>query len=130
MSGDSVFIVHSHRDLENDWLPAFVSALREQKLNVWFDVQDLKPGQDFVVAVERAIRESDTFIAIVPRPASLSPWVLFEVGAAIQANKRLIVVADPSSATSIPLDLRGQLVALQDPEETAREVAQAIGAQG
>jgi hypothetical protein len=94
-------------------------------------MSDIKPGDDYVNVMQTALRASDTIIAIISGAASENPNVYFALGAALGANKRLILVADPSSATSIPIDLRqDRWVALQEPEETAREVAEAIGAPG
>jgi len=101
-----VFISHSHGDLDREWLQAFARALRDQEVNVWLDDWDIKPGDRIEDAIETALRESDAIVAITSGSAFASPNVYFELGVALGANKRLILVVDPSSADSIPPDLR------------------------
>ena len=131
MSDYRAFISYTreHESLKRDWLKTFANALRDRNVIVWIDTADIKLGDDISVAMETALRESDVIIAIIPHIASETPWVYFELGVAIGASKRLIVVADPSSAIP-PYLTRGRLVVLKEPEETAREVAEAIDATG
>ena len=129
MSGNSVFISYSHRDVEDDWLQAFASALRERNVNVWLDVSDVQPGDVIADAAEKALRESDAIIAVISGNVSENSEVYFELGVALGAKKRLILVVDPSYATSMPFDLRRRKwVPVRAPEETASEVAEAIAA--
>jgi hypothetical protein len=129
MSAASVFISYSHQDLDHDWLQAFANALRDQDVNVWFDEWEIKPGDRIADAVETGLRASDAVVAVIPSSSLKRPNLYFELGAALGANKRLILVVDPSSASSIPYDLRHRRwIAFKAPEETAREVAEAIGA--
>jgi hypothetical protein len=131
MTEKSVFISYSHRDIDPKWLRAFADALRDRHLNIWVDVWDLQPGDDWADTIERALLESDAIIAVISGAASDDPNVYFELGAAVGANKRLILVVDPSHTASIPFDLqRRQWIDLGAPEATAREVARAIGAPG
>lgn len=126
-----VFISHSHTDLDREWLQAFARALRDQEVDVWLDAWNIKPGDRIEDAVESALRESDAIVAVTSGTAFESPNVYFELGVALGANKRLILVVDPSSAASIPFDLRRRRwIALQEPEETAREVAEAVSTPG
>jgi hypothetical protein len=129
MSEQSVFISYSHQDRQRDWLHAFATALRDRDVNVWLDDWEVKPGDRIVDAVDTALRASDVIIAVISGAPFDYPNVYFELGVALGSNKRLILVVDPSSADSIPVDLRQRRwIALQEPEETAREVAEAIGA--
>lgn len=131
MSAKSVFISYSHRDLDREWLHAFARALRDRNVNIWLDEWDIKPGDRIADEVESSLRASDAIVAVISGAAFERPNVYFEFGVALGTNKRLILVVDPSSAASIPLDLRRRRwVALQAPEETAREVAEAVSSPG
>jgi hypothetical protein len=131
MSGNSVFISYSYQDSEPLWLNSFVDALRDRNIKVFIDWVDFKPGDNWIEVMEKALRESDTIIAVISGTTSENPNVFFELGVALGANKRLILVADPSATASIPFYLRSvRWVALQEPKETARKVAEAIGAPG
>ena len=130
MSGNTVFISYSRRDAEPFWINSFVSALQGQNIEVFIDRMDFRPGDNFVELMETALRESKAIIAVISG-APENTNVYFELGVALGANKQLILVADPSAATSILSDLRSvRLVPLKEPEETAREVAEAIGSPG
>lgn len=124
-----VFVSHSNEN--RSWARAIASALRDENVTVWLAEWDLKPGDNLVDEIERALRTSDVIVAVISGDPSENRNVFFELGAALGANKRLILVGDPSSADSIPFDLQQRRwVALQAPEDTAREVAEAVSAPG
>ncbi|HKR51130.1 MAG TPA: toll/interleukin-1 receptor domain-containing protein [Pseudonocardiaceae bacterium] len=126
-----VFISYSHDDVNREWLETFVQALQDRNLTVWSDEQDIAPGDQWVDELDSALRRSDAVVAVISGNQSGNPNIFFEVGAAIGANKRLILVLDPSSARSLPLNLqRRRWIAIEEPEETAQEVADAISAPG
>jgi hypothetical protein len=113
-----VFISYSHRDLDRDWLHSFANALQDRDINVWLDEWNIRPGDQIAEKVETALSASDA----VERPN-----VYLELGMALGANKRLILVVDKSSANRLPFALRQRRwVLMQTPTETALEVAEAI----
>jgi TIR domain len=129
MSANSVFVSYSRRDLDRDWLIAFTRALQDINVNVWVDEWNSPSGDRWAEELGRGLFSSDAIVAILSRDALESANVSFELGAALGADKRLILVVDPSSSTSLPLNLRQRRwIALQEPFETAREVARAISA--
>lgn len=122
-----VFISYSHSDLDHAWLRAFVESLRDRDLDVWFDEWSIQPGDRIDDALETGLRTSDAIVAVIPSASPERPNLYFELGAAVGAKKRLILVVDPSAASSIPYDLRRrQWITFKEPDETAREVAEAI----
>jgi ABC-type branched-subunit amino acid transport system substrate-binding protein len=126
-----VFISYSHDDVNREWLETFVQALQDRNLTVWSEEQDITPGDQWVDELDSALRRSDAVVAVISGSQSGNPNIFFEVGAAIGANKRLILVLDPSSVRSLPLNLqRRRWIAIEEPEETAQEVADAISAPG
>lgn len=127
MSGD-VFISYSRRDTEPRWLSSFVSALQDKSIEVFVDETDIGPGDNFVEVMEKALRESRAIVAILTGDTPERPNVYFELGVGLASNKRLILVVDPSAAASLPSFLQSvRYIPLQEPKETAREVAEAIG---
>jgi nucleoside 2-deoxyribosyltransferase len=129
MTSKSVFISYSHRDLDRTWLDAFAAALKERNLHIWLDEWNVKPGDRIADAVEAALRRSDAIVAVISGEAFRNPNVYFEIGVALGAGKRLILVVDPAAATEMPPDLRQRMwVALRDPDETAAVVANAVQA--
>ncbi len=130
MTEYSVFLSYSHQDVDRDWIRSFADALQEQNYKVWFDEVDIRPGDRIAESIEDALRASNAIIAVISGTFE-SRAVYFELGVALGANKRLILVVDPSVADSLPFDLRKRKwITLQEPVETAREVAEAIGPSG
>jgi len=130
MTDHRVFISYSHRDLDDAWRDAFAKALRDQNLTVWVDEFKLNPGDNFILRMETALRESDAIIPVISGPRS-DPNLYFELGVAVASGKRMILVVNPSVSISIPFDLRNQQqVAMRGPKETARKVAKAIRTTG
>ena len=128
MSARNVFISFSQQDVDHHWVRAFARALRDRNFDVWFVEWDVKASDQTAEALGTALRASDTIVAVISGTASRNSNVYFELGVALGANKRLVLVVDPSFTTSIPLDLQHRRwISLQAPEETAREVAEAIG---
>src|SRR5690348_16730762 len=100
MSAGMVFISFSQQDLDHDWVRAFAEALRDQNLDTWFVEWDVKPGDKIAEALGTALRTTDVIVAVISGPTSRNSNVYFELGVALGANKPLILVVDPSSATS------------------------------
>jgi hypothetical protein len=122
-----VFISYSHAD--SVWVRRFSDALRESGVTAWLDVDEISPGEDLRTALEEALRSSEAvaFVLSHSTPAS-SPSLLFEIGAAIGMNKRLLPIVEPGlSSSDVPLDLRHRRwIVRREPAETAREVAAAL----
>jgi hypothetical protein len=129
MTDTSVFISYSTGDVDREWIEVFARSLRDRDLHPWLAEWDIKAGDRIADALESALRESDAIVAVISH--NVNPNVYFELGLALGTNKRLILVVDPSAARSLPLDLRQRRwIAMQEPERTAREVAEAVGVIG
>ena len=57
---------------------------------VMFD--DIAPGERWQEKLQEALRESKTLVVILSLASVDSPWIFFELGAAIADNKRIIPV--------------------------------------
>jgi len=121
-----VFLSYAHQD--KAWVSEFAAALREGGVTAWFDVHDLLPGERWQEQIQEALRESSTLIVIVGPRNVQSPWIFFELGAAVADNKRIIpVLAEGMLPEAMPVPLR-QFQYLQEssPSAAGKRAAEAI----
>jgi TIR domain len=64
----------------------------EYGLNVWFDLLALLPGVAWDAGIRAGLESAGGVVFLVSRDSLASPYVAEEVGAAIQAGKRLFLV--------------------------------------
>lgn len=98
-----IFLSHSKRD--RDWVESLKNALEARQVTVWFDEEQLLPGDAWVDGLERALSETRSVGLVVTPEALESPWVKEEYQRAIiLANRR----ADETSrkVRLIPILLR------------------------
>lgn len=128
MSRPTIFLSYSQED--HVWAKAFAEALKRHGISIWFDEWDLKPGDDLIDAIDRALRESETLVFLLGPKSVDKPSLFFELGAALAMQKRIIsVVSEDIQRSKIPAPLLRMLHVIQgDPEETAEEVARAMAA--
>ena len=126
MSEPKVFISYSRDDA--DWVSKFAEALRDQSVDVWFDVWKIHAGDSFREALEAGLRDSDAIVAVLSKSNALRPNTLFELGVALGMGKRLIpVVPSDLDSAGIPYELRSRRYLTKGaPAEVAREVAEAV----
>src|SRR3954452_22955384 len=90
---------------------------RDIPVDVWIDVSNLSPGQQWNREIERALKSSVGFLFFVTRSSLRSTWFRTELAAAVNQDRLIlpILLDEPSSLASLPLDLkRWQYVALWD----------------
>lgn len=123
-----VFISHTDRDTE--WARSFAQALAARGLTVWFDESGLRPGENFVEALEAALRGSDTLISLFDLEGSSMPNFFFELGAAIGMGKNVVpIVPKGVDPAKLPLDLRRRRYLVRGtPEETAEALSNTLRA--
>lgn len=95
----------SHSKLDRDWVESLKDALEARQVTVWFDEEQLLPGDAWVDGLERALYETRSVGLVVTPEALESPWVKEEYQRAIiLANRR----ADATSrrVRLIPILLR------------------------
>jgi hypothetical protein len=121
-----VFLSYSSQDRE--WVSQFVSALRDAGISAWFDVSDIPVGERWDLQVQRALRESTTLIVVLSQRSVKSPWIFFELGAAVAGDKRVIpILIGDVDMRDVPLSLaRIQLLREPSPTEAARKVAETL----
>jgi hypothetical protein len=124
--GVRVFISYSRQD--RPWVAEFTAALRKAGVEHLFDIAEVRPGEPWQELLEAALRNSRTLILILTPTSVSSPWTLFELGAAIGDDKRIIpVVAGDLDPREIPQVLRRyQLLTEASPQEAGRRVAETL----
>jgi hypothetical protein len=121
-----IFVSYSHADQQ--WAKSFIETLKIEGLEVWFDTAAMNGGESWSESLQKSLRASSTIIILLNEENAQSPNHLFELGAALGMNKRVIlVVSKDLNVKKLPLPLRlVQYVVRTSPKETAREVASAI----
>lgn len=103
-----IFISYSHKDRE--FSEKLAEFLRDAKLNVWFDLWSIRPGERWHDAIEDALN-AETALFIIGSEG-VAQWQSAELQAALSRtvedpNVRLVPVLAPGSTTeAIPLFLR------------------------
>jgi hypothetical protein len=118
-----IFLSHAADD--RSFVNAVAGALREQGLEAWLDDETAAPGQRFADAVQDALRSSSVVVAFLGE-GSNSPWMNFEIGAALGEAKTVLPVflSGPARDTSPP-QLR-HLVGIDASDLKPDEVAEGI----
>jgi hypothetical protein len=119
-----VFISHSRGD--SHWAEAFAAALKQQGVDAWVDRVNLQPGDSWEAELEfeRALRDSDVFVALVGPESLDRPNLNFELGAALGMGKRVVsVVPHDFDEARLPQPLRRHQSLFKDsPEQTAQRL--------
>lgn len=121
-----IYISYSHGD--KPWVSEFVSALRAGGVDPWYADAELAPGDRWADKVQDALRKSDTLIVVLSPRHLTSPWVSFELGAAIADKKRIVpVLTENLDIGQIPAPLRlYQMLRAKSPQEAGQRVAEAL----
>lgn len=116
-----LFISYARKDLAK--VKQAVRYLERGRHTPWFD-EKLVAGDDFKVALQREIEQSDAFVYMLS-PASLaSEWCQWEYSTAVAAGKRIIPVL--IQQTPLPPSLAGRHY-IDFTRQTAYAVAQLLG---
>lgn len=105
-----------------------VDALVAQGLRVWDSEREIRPGDNWVEAVEGALRNSRAVLLVVTPESAGSRWQAAEMGAALAMQKLVIPViaaGTPREVIPGPLRLR-QYIEMGDPEVAADEIARGL----
>jgi hypothetical protein len=119
-----VFISYSNRD--GDFVKELASQLSQEGCRVWYADQEVMPGQNWSLAVGKALEKADAMVIVLSPDAVKSPSVLREIEYALGSPKfegRLIPV-EVRRTKRMPWILRQLHVirASRDPGGTARRI--------
>ncbi|MCA0132377.1 toll/interleukin-1 receptor domain-containing protein [Winogradskyella alexanderae] len=90
MSKETIFISYS-RD-NTDFVMNLAKTLRNAGADIWLDQLDIKVGENWDIAVQNAMQESENFMIILSKSSVNSNNVMDEVGYALSANKKVVPV--------------------------------------
>ncbi|MEW6211423.1 MAG: toll/interleukin-1 receptor domain-containing protein [Acidobacteriota bacterium] len=130
-----VFISHTRKD--TDLARKVAAVLKEAGLDVWFDANEILPGENWAEKISDALKESEAMVVLLTPEALESNSVQWEIGYALGEktyDKRLIpvIVGDPDEMPSekIPWILRRlRMINLPERninEEGIRQIATAL----
>jgi hypothetical protein len=87
-----VFISHAHQD--SDLAHELAGWLVAVGYPVWLAPDSIRPGEQWVDAIERGLATSETFLLLISPAAVASSWVRFETSIAISQERRdrLVIV--------------------------------------
>jgi hypothetical protein len=121
-----MFISYSLKD--RPWVSKFVAALRSAGVRSWFDVADIKPHETWQKVIQDALRSSSTLIVILSHNSVQSPWILFELGAAVAGGKRIIpILTEDIDLRRIPLPLTSfEILKIASPKKAGMRVAEVL----
>ena len=122
----SVFLSYAQTDAA--WVAEFSNALQQLGAHGLFDPTALVSSQSFIDTVESALRQSDTLIIFLSSNSLENPNVLFELGAAIGGNKKIIpvLIGDIDYSEFLRLIPFIQVIRAVSPTEAAKRVARYI----
>lgn len=85
-----IFISYSRKDV--DFVRRLAGDLEKASYDVWWDLSDLRGGDDWVSLIANAIATSEAVIVVLSPNSIESPWVRKEYTQAIGLGKRLIPI--------------------------------------
>ncbi len=90
-SGARLFVSYSRKD--RPFVDQLAQALSDGGHDVWFDLQDIRPSEEWLAAIHAAIERADAFVFVVS-PDSVNPESVCaqEIDYATAHNKRIIPV--------------------------------------
>ena len=126
---NKVFLSYSYEDMP--WVEQFAHALEKEGVDVWFDTHEIALGENIRDRLQEGLRSSNILIVILSSNSAKSPWIFFELGAAVADNKRIIpVVIDDIGQENLPLPIiKYQYLRENSPVKAGEEIAKALGKQ-
>ena len=86
MTAFDVFL--SHNSVDKPWVIDLKDALEARGLRVWLDQDEIRPGDLFVGALEKGLKESRCVVLVVSPEAVASEWVTEEYARAVTLTKK------------------------------------------
>lgn len=96
-----IFISYSRKD--SDFVRKLAGDLEKARYDVWWDVSDLRGGDDWPRVIPAAIESSDFIIVVLSPNAILSEWVEKEYTQALGLRKKIIPIM--LARSSVPFAL-------------------------
>ncbi len=112
-----------------DWARQVAERLQKQGFTVWFDEEQIKPGDEWGPKTLEGLTHSTNIVFLVDADAAKSNNMGLELGVALGQGKRIIPVVDEGvSLEQIPGPLRRRQHLLRgEPVANVKEIAETIG---
>lgn len=122
-----IFLSYSGKD--RPWVVNFANVLKKEGVDVWFDSHEIAPGEDFGKSLEKGLRSSSVLVVILSMNSASSPWIFFELGAAVADGKRIIpIVIDDIEYEKLPLSLtKYQHLHESSPIQAGKKIIKLLG---
>jgi len=98
----NIFVSYSRKDI--DFARKFAGDLEKAGYDVWWDLTDLRGGDDWVRVIPDAIAKSDFFIVVLSPNSIESEWVRKEYTQALSLRKKIIPIMFTSCAIPFALN--------------------------
>jgi hypothetical protein len=96
-----IFISYSRKDTA--FVRRLAGDLEKAGYSIWWDVSDLRGGDDWVRLIPEAIEKSDYFIVVLSPNSTASEWVRREYTQALSLRKKVIPIM--LERTTVPFSL-------------------------
>ncbi len=125
---NTIFISYAHEPKSRRAATELAARLRRDGLPVWMDQWEVKPGQMWKSAMESALQEANTVLAIVGKSKG-SRMLEKELKAALEQEKTVIpVLTEEADFDDIPEMIRDrQAVAPTNDKNAYRQLLWALG---
>lgn len=127
MTERRIFLSYAHDDVP--FVEAVAAALRALGVDAWFDTQSFQPGDEFSTRLLDSLRSSSLLVVFIGKSVG-SPWLNFEVGAALGQSKAVLPVflshSGRDSAPAVIKRLPGIEAFDLTPEQVAKSITDAI----
>jgi len=97
-----LFVSYSRKDIA--FVRRFAGDLEKAGYDVWWDVSDLRGGDDWLRLIPAAIESSDFFIVVLSPNATASEWVKREYTQALSLRKKVIPIMLAKSSVPFALN--------------------------
>lgn len=123
----AIFISYSRKD--SAFATRLAADLQQAGHTVWQDLTNLRGGQDWIAAIDQAIKGCDTLVLVLSPGGIASPWVLDEVARARNLGKPIIpVLLKPVADLPFHLTRIQQIDFQGDRKQALAQLLDALGA--
>jgi hypothetical protein len=97
-----VFISYSRKDI--GFVRKLAGDLEKAGYEVWWDLTDLRGGDDWLRVIPAAIESSDHFVVVLSPNSAISDWVKKEYTQALSSHKKIIPIMLERSSVPFALN--------------------------
>ena len=118
--GKYAFISYSKND--RDQVRVIAKKLENAGFDVWLDVANIKPGEEWTKILENAIKNAGVFLVMLTPSAAKSPFVRNEI--VVAQDEKLPIIPVKMEECDIPIQIRALQYILYDKHDVTATVDQ------